>query len=341
MKVITLFSGVGMTDVGVDRVLHTRGLPRADIIRYGEFEAVPAKAFSIMHDIDLKYNLGDLTRIDPKQLKRQLKKEGDDDIDFLVASFPCQSFSNAGKGLGFDDKDKGNLFNVSASIIKELKPPVVVFENVKGLLAPKYDAINKIKKAMKGYTCSYNVLNAIHYNVPQNRARVFIVCIRNDLQKKNEPFEFPKPVDLTKTVADYIDDSVKNEDRKCPTEMKKFLDDEYHQEYSSSLGIVKVCDTIKQGYHSNGWTRRSGFSIDGVSPTLITANEALYKELGGRLTALERWRLMSLDDSDYHDLRKAGISNRQIDHISGNGIVVTVFEHLFESLIDQGFLLSE
>lgn len=338
MKVITLFSGCGMTDVGVDRVLFTRGLPRADIIRYGEFSPIPAKAFSIMHDIDSKHNLGDLTKIDARKLKQELKREGNDDIDFIVSSFPCQSFSNAGKGLGFDDKDKGNLFNVSADIIQTLKPAVVVFENVKGLLAPKYGAIAKIKQTMSGYICSHKVLNAIDYNVPQNRARVFIVCIRADVAKKHAPFEFPATVPLTKTVADYIDGDVCNADRKCPQDMKKFFDEEYHREYSSSLGIKKICDTIKQGYHTSGWTRRSIFSIHGVSPTLITANEALYQELGGRLTALERWRLMSLDDSDYHDLIDAGISKRQIDHIAGNGIVTVVFEHLFESLIDQGFL---
>lgn len=53
--------------------------------------------------------------------------------DILCAGFPCQPFSQAGKRLGFNDEERGNLFYDIARIINYHKPKYVLLENVSNL----------------------------------------------------------------------------------------------------------------------------------------------------------------------------------------------------------------
>lgn len=105
-------------------------------------------------------------------------------VDLLSGGFPCQAFSYAGKGKGFEDI-RGTMFFEFARAIKEIQPKVVLAENVRGLL--NHDdgrtlAAIKHTIAQLGYTLvPERVLKAIHYRVPQKRERLFLVAIRNDL----------------------------------------------------------------------------------------------------------------------------------------------------------------
>ena len=107
-------------------------------------------------------------------------------IDFISGGFPCQTFSYAGKKLGFDDA-RGTLFFEFARAIKETQPKVFLGENVKGLLEHdngKTIAVIKNVIAELGYTLiEPQVLKAIFYQVPQKRERLMLVGIRNDLFK--------------------------------------------------------------------------------------------------------------------------------------------------------------
>ena len=126
------------------------------------------------------------------------------DFDLLCAGFPCQPFSVAGKRKGFEDT-RGTLFFNVANILKEKKPKIVFLENVRGL--ENHDNGNTfevIKNTMDelGYNFHYQVLKASDYGVPQNRPRLYMVGIRKDLK---DTFEFPKPVELKKTMSDIFD----------------------------------------------------------------------------------------------------------------------------------------
>ncbi|MFH1283017.1 MAG: DNA cytosine methyltransferase [bacterium] len=110
--------------------------------------------------------------------------------DVVVGGFPCQSFSHAGKGLGFEDT-RGTMFFHFARCVKEVNPKMFIAENVEGLV--RHDngkTLSTIVGIMKsfGYNVKYKVLNAVNYGVPQKRKRVFIVGTKNGLQ-----FEFPEP----------------------------------------------------------------------------------------------------------------------------------------------------
>jgi DNA (cytosine-5)-methyltransferase 1 len=103
------------------------------------------------------------------------------DFDFLLAGFPCQAFSYAGKQKGFGDT-RGTLFFEVERILKEKRPKYFLLENVRGLTThDKGRTFETIKKNLTdlGYSIDYFLLNSSDFNVPQNRVRVYIVGILN------------------------------------------------------------------------------------------------------------------------------------------------------------------
>lgn len=158
--------------------------------------------------------------------EREIPKES---LDIYMTSPPCQAFSMAGKRLGKEDQ-RGILFFNSLEFIQENKPRYFIFENVKGLLShDKQDKnaqygrtfqewINYLGgKSVNGvhtffpiedsvpYHIYFQVLNAKHYGIPQNRERIFIIGIRDD---EDNNFQFPKPVQLTKRLKDVLEPEV-------------------------------------------------------------------------------------------------------------------------------------
>lgn len=138
------------------------------------------------------YFAGDITKVNAKDIP---------DFDILTAGFPCQPFSHAGFKRGFNDA-RGTLFHDIARIIKEKKPPAFFLENVSHLFkhdnGKTFATIKKIIEDDLGYSFHYKIVRASDFNVPQHRPRLFMVGFRN----RKTPFEFPKPIRLTKTMSD-------------------------------------------------------------------------------------------------------------------------------------------
>jgi DNA (cytosine-5)-methyltransferase 1 len=143
-------------------------------------------------------------------------------LDIYMTSPPCQAFSLAGKRLGKDD-ERGILFFNSHEFIIKNKPRFFIFENVKGLLSDDngktfQEWLNYLGgKSVNGnpvlfpideaapYHIYWKVLNAKNYGIPQNRERVFIVGIRDDV---DNVFSWPKEIPLTKRLRDVLEDNV-------------------------------------------------------------------------------------------------------------------------------------
>ena len=103
------------------------------------------------------------------------------DFDFLLAGFPCQAFSYAGKQKGFSDT-RGTLFFDVERILKQKKPSFFLLENVRGLTThDKGRTFKTIKNSLEdlGYSISYALLNSSNFSVPQNRVRIYIVGVLN------------------------------------------------------------------------------------------------------------------------------------------------------------------
>lgn len=177
-KVISLFAGCGGLDFG----FHKAG-----------YEIIYANDIEPSVELTYKYNLGD---IEIKDI-RDVNKKSLPDCDIVLAGIPCQPFSTAGNRKSTNDS-RGGLFIDVMEIVDIKKPKVVLFENVRGFLSSKDNngvfMPKRIQQELKkhGYSLHYKLLNALDYGVPQNRHRVVMVGVREDI---NIEYEFPQPID--------------------------------------------------------------------------------------------------------------------------------------------------
>jgi DNA (cytosine-5)-methyltransferase 1 len=133
--------------------------------------------------------------LEPKSDIKDIKTSDIPDFDILCGGFPCQAFSHAGKQNGLEDT-RGTLFQEIARILKDKQPKYYLLENVKNLRGhDEGRTIKIIYNALKevGYTAYPEpiVLSPHHIGVPQNRERVFLLGIRNDIAKNKTINTFP------------------------------------------------------------------------------------------------------------------------------------------------------
>jgi len=139
---------------------------------------------------------GDITKISPEEIPS---------FDMLLAGFPCQPFSQAGLKKGFEDT-RGNLFFDILRIVKHHQPSVVFLENVRNLAG--HDKGNTIKVILGsleelGYKVIFKVLNAKDFGVPQNRARIYIIGFKDNID-----FVFPNELNSKTKVGDILEEYV-------------------------------------------------------------------------------------------------------------------------------------
>lgn len=118
-------------------------------------------------------NLGDISIIKPEDIP---------DFDIFNMSFPCQSFSIAGRRMGVNDF-RGTLGFTSIEILNIKKPKYFLIENVPGLIS--IDDGNTLKNMLRlccasGYKIAADTLNAKEFGVPQNRNRLFVLGVLKD-----------------------------------------------------------------------------------------------------------------------------------------------------------------
>lgn len=248
MRVCSLFSGIG----GIDLAFQQAGF---EIVWANEFDRDAAKTY--------RHNFGGehLVERDIKSVKTEVIP----DFDVLVAGFPCQPFSIAGKQKGFDDP-RGNLFFEIARIVKDKRPSVIFLENVANLLQHDdgktfltiYNALVPF-----GYTFKYRVMDAIEYgNVPQHRTRIFIVAFLD--YEKCEKFEFPDKQKLTVKLNDILVRSEKHDESYYYTDSSVYYED-LKRIVTDKSALYKIYDS--------GVSEKSHY----VCPTL-TANMGTFPD---------------------------------------------------------------
>lgn len=126
-------------------------------------------------------------------------------IDLLSGGVPCPPFSLAGKQLGAHDER--DLFPEMLRLVGEIQPKIVMIENVRGFLSPKFSSYrNSIIATLSllGYNPHIALLQASDFGVPQLRPRVIIIGVRNNLE---DCFCFPEPNNLPPpTVGETLED---------------------------------------------------------------------------------------------------------------------------------------
>lgn len=190
---IDLFSGMGGFRLALDEL-------GGKCLNFSEINKDAIETYCVNFSENTDSNLGDITTL--KNLPPH---------DILTAGVPCQSWSIAGKNLGFDD-DRGQLWNDTLSLLNQARPQAFIFENVKGLVDPRNlmaltHILSKVRQA--GYYAKHFVINASDYGVPQDRVRVYIVgFLSEDALLK---FRLPEPTKSSLRLSDVLQGDVQKQ----------------------------------------------------------------------------------------------------------------------------------
>ena len=209
----------------------------------------------------------DVKKLDPHEIK--------EDIDIICGGFPCQSFSNAGKKKTFND-DRGLLFDEIMRLANVKKPKFMFLENVKHILkVGDKEVIKYIQQKINdhGYNVQIFQISPHEYGVPQQRERVYFVCIRNDIYN-GEKITLPPKVKELK-FEDFLD---KKED----IDKKYFIDGDVLKclnAWEEMINIFpegeKISPVIMINEHYNKHTQEEFDNYAAWRKGYITANKPL------------------------------------------------------------------
>ncbi|MCD8094822.1 MAG: DNA (cytosine-5-)-methyltransferase [Ruminococcus sp.] len=334
VKSIDLFAGIGGIRKGFENAFGN-SLETVFVSEWDEFARKTYRA-NFKDDFEIS---GDITKIDEKTIPA---------FDICLAGFPCQAFSIAGKHKGFSDDYKGmcrgTLFQDVVRICDYHKPKVIFCENVKGLqIHGKGRTYAIIKNAFEqiGYRVYEKVLNSKDFGVPQNRERIYIVCVRNDLNEKFFPngFKFPDGTKQRVCLRDILEDA--------PIPSKYYLSQTYletlkkhkarHEAKGNGFGyVVRDLDSISGALVCGGMGREGNLIIDEREHSLVPTTHIkgeINKESIRKLTPREWARLQGFTDS-----YKLVLSDTHLYKQFGNTVTINVIEALAAELKGAMFL---
>ena len=240
--------------------------------------------------------------------------------DILTAGFPCQPFSVAGKRQGFDDA-RSNVFWKILEILKYHTPPIAILENVKNLST--HDNGNTFRTIVSelegvGYTVSSTVLNTSAF-LPQNRERIYIVCVRGGTPE----FKIPIPTSNSTSLASVLESDVA---------------DKYY--YTDKL---KVWETVRDAVikENTVYQYRRVYvreNKNGVCPTLTANmgqgghNVPLIKDRKGirKLTPRECFNLQGFPQ-DY--ILPTNLKDTDLYKLAGNAISVPIVKYVMGQIL--------
>lgn len=166
MRYIDLFAGIGGMRLGLEQALGDNSI-NGRCVFTSEIDRYACETYYANFNEEPK---GDISKT-WKEIP---------DFDFLLAGFPCQAFSYAGKKRGFGDT-RGTLFFEVEKILRAYKPRGFLLENVRGLTShDQGKTFQTILKSLHylGYKTNHLILNSSVFGVPQNRVRIYILGLR-------------------------------------------------------------------------------------------------------------------------------------------------------------------
>lgn len=273
-------------------------------------------------------------------------------VDLLVGGSPCQSFSSVGAQGGLEDT-RGTLFYNYAKLIESVKPKVFIYESVRGL---KTHDKGKTWKIMQktfddlGYSIYQDVLNAADYGVPQNRRRLLVVGIRDDIQLSSEMQFPPEKKELKFTLHDFLisnakEGNVVSKDAQIVVNKEKGIVDRKYiltpklKAYVMKTGTKTFVQKIgidqpiaRTVLSTMGNRHRAG--VDNYV-TDLKDEEVMYPENPQNIRMLserEVLRLMGFTDENF----KLVVSRAQGYKQAGNSIVVDVLIAIMQEIIKTG-----
>ena len=241
LKVGTLFSGIGAFEHALDRLSI-----KHKIVFACDIDSYVKKSYFENYKIQEDAWYDDV-------LKLNATKYINENIDIIVGGSPCQSFSFVGKQKGLED-DRGNLIFEFIRVVKECKPKMFIFENVKGLTTHESGktfeyVLSKFNEL--DYNISFDILKATEYGIPQSRQRLFLVGINKNT---NITINFPPPkLELTLKMQDLLEDNV-NTQYYLQQKGQEFAvkDINLTKKYTQINGEIALCQKKNQQFNWHG-----------------------------------------------------------------------------------------
>ena len=305
-KYIDLFAGIG----GIRMPFQNLG---GECVFSSEIDKYAAQTYEANYG---EKPSGDITQINAESIPN---------FDILLAGFPCQAFSIAGKRKGFEDT-RGTMFFEVERILEEKRPKSFLLENVKGLTNHDHGRTFKIMldilENKLGYKVYYKVLNAKNFGLPQNRERIMIVGFKNH----NIDFKFPEEINKETKVGDILID---NPDSKYTISDKIWESHQLRKERNRAKG---------NGFGYSLFNEESPYTSTISARYYKDGSEILIEQEGKnprKLTPREAARLQG-----YPDSFKIVVSDTQAYKEFGNSVPVNminaVAQEMYKSLKNGG-----
>ena len=200
MKFVDLFAGLGGFHIALKEQGH-------ECVFACEIEEFLRKHYYKNFNLNPKGDIG------------KIKINSIPDHDILCAGFPCQPFSKAGNGKGFNHRLAGKMFYYLFKIIKRHRPKFLFLENVPNLVAHDKNRTwkfmkDKLKKL--NYDIDHKIISPVDFDIPQSRDRVYIVGKKNKLNG----FKWPKKMKKTKNLKNFLISKPKKIRRTTPLKKK-------------------------------------------------------------------------------------------------------------------------
>jgi DNA (cytosine-5)-methyltransferase 1 len=259
-----------------------------------------------------------------------------DQVDIVAGGFPCQAFSYAGNGMGFEDT-RGTLFFEFARCVQEVRPKIAVGENVRGLL--RHDNGRTLETMLRtlnelGYKVGYQLLRAQFHDVAQKRERLVIIGVRNDL---NLPILFPSEQKYTISLAHALKDCPPSVGAKYPKNKRDILALVPPGGYWKDLPENLQREYMGGSYHlsggKTGMARRLSWDEPSLTLTCSPAQkqtERCHPAETRPLNCREYARIQSFPD-EWQFIGSVASQYRQI----GNAVPVNLAYHIGHTLIQM------
>lgn len=196
---IDLFAGCGGLSLGLEQAgftpLFVNELNRDAMQTYLDNRLDHFPWLDENKEYDIKALVSEGGRLD--RLREELLAQfGIDDLDLVAGGPPCQGYSGIGHRRSYSvEKEQlpsNTLYQDMVRVIYKLQPKIFLFENVRGLLSARWttkgkkgeiweDVLGAFTENLHNYTIRYALVYAKDYGVPQNRPRVLMVGVREDL----------------------------------------------------------------------------------------------------------------------------------------------------------------
>lgn len=298
LTVASLFCGAGGLDIGLEK---------------SGFKVIWANDYE--HDACETYKMWSKATVVEGDIKT-IRSEEIPEVDVIAGGFPCQPFSLAG-ARKLDDT-RNQLYKEFVRVVADKKPKAFVGENVKGLLSMGDGEIFKCIQqefSDKGYRLYVKLLNAKDFEVPQDRQRVIIVGIRNDIKKE---FVFPEPIEAKVSIGEAIRGKV-------PLDMADVCQASYSSRYMSR-NRKRSWDA--QSFTIPAMAKQVPLSPD--SPDMIKVDKDVWK-FGNGVTRRLSYKEAALIQTFPEDMQFFGNLVSKYKQI-GNAVPVQLAYHIGKQL---------